>query len=442
MKKMIGIALAVCMLFSTASLFAGGSKEPSADKPIELIMWTHEDVNRQRLEEAWAAEYMAQNPHVKISYSVYPSTKIQDLIPTAYAARNAPSIWNMELQKAYPLLAQGLCAPVDPEALGVKDEAAVKAMYADKMLDPVTDIDGSLLGKKGKIYGLPLELNNWCIYLNKKMFAEVGLNAETDYPKTWEDVMAVSEKIVKRNGDIVIRRGFDFRYGDYLISWVPMVEQLGGKVVSDDGKTAIVNEQAWIKALSYMKEWGPVGKNLGSPTYTAARKQFDNDRDEIAMHLSGLYQEARMKTANEEFYNSDDWMVIPYPVFEGGQDIANCYYFQYYMVNSQIPEAEQKEAWKFINFLLSHAEDYLREVALVQPRKELLESELFKSMPYSDVFMADLERAHPVYYGAASWQINELIKEAIENVMMSDVTPEAAVAKLKASAQELLDNQM
>ena len=109
MKKMIGIALAVCMLFSTASLFAGGSKEPSADKPIELIMWTHEDVNRQRLEEAWAAEYMAQNPHVKISYSVYPSTKIQDLIPTAYAARNAPSIWNMELQKAYRCGKSNVC---------------------------------------------------------------------------------------------------------------------------------------------------------------------------------------------------------------------------------------------------------------------------------------------------------------------------------------------
>ena len=112
------------------------------------------------------------------------------------------------------------------------------------------------------------------------------------------------------------------------------------------------------------------------------------------------------------------------------------------MVNSQIPEEEQKEAWKFINFLLSHAEDYLREVALVQPRRELLESELFKSMPYSDVFMADLERAHPVYYGAASWQINELIKEAIENVMMSNTTPEDAVAKLKTAAQELIDNQM
>jgi len=438
MKKIIA-ALAVIALALPLAFASGGKEE--ATGPVELTMWTHEDPNRQKMEEAWAAEYMAAHPNVKITYSVYPSTKIQDLIPTAYAAKNAPSIWNMELQKSYPLLAQGLVAPVDPSALGVSNEAAIAAMYMDNMFAPVTDKDGKLLGKKGKIYGLPLELNNWCIYLNKKIFRDAGLDPEKDYPKTWEDVMAVSEKIVQRNGAIVTRRGFDFRYGDYLISWMPMVEQLGGAVVSPDGKTAIVNKDAWIKALAYMQAWGPNGKNLGSPTYTAARKQFDNNKNEIAMHLSGLYQEARMKSANPTFYNSDEWMIIPYPVFKGGKNISNTYYFQYYMVNSQIPPAAQKEAWKFVAFLLSHPDQYLEKVALVQPRKELIEGSLFKSMPYSDVFIKDLARAKPVYYGAASWQINELIKEAIESVMMSNTTPEAAVEKLTKSAQALLDEQ-
>ena len=68
--------------------------------------------------------------------------------------------------------------------------------------------------------------------------------------------MNVSEKIVKRNGDIITRRGFDFRYGDYLITWTPMVTQLGGAVVSADGKEAIVNTEAWEKALEYMRQWG------------------------------------------------------------------------------------------------------------------------------------------------------------------------------------------
>ncbi|MFC2289706.1 extracellular solute-binding protein [Treponema lecithinolyticum] len=439
MKKLT-ILLTASVLLACALFVGCGKKEDTG--PVTLIMWTHEDPNRQKLEEGYAAEYMAQHPNVTIKYSVYPSTKIQDLIPTAYAAKNAPSIWNMELQKAFPLLAQGLVAPVDPEALGLKKDSEIASLYMPNMLAPVTDADGSLLGKKGKVYGLPFELNNFCIYLNKKIFRDAGLDPDKDYPKTWEDVMNVSEKIVKRNGDIITRRGFDFRYGDYLITWTPMVTQLGGAVVSADGKEAIVNTEAWEKALEYMRQWGPNGKNLGSPTYTAARKLFDNDKNEIAMHLSGIYQEARMLKANPDFYNSSDWMVIPYPIFEGGKNVTNNYYFQYYMVNSQIPEREQKEAWRFIAFLLSHPVDYLEKVALVQPRKDLVESDLFKNMPYSKVFMDDLQHAEPVYYGAASWQINQLIKEAIENVMMNNVSPKDAVAKLKKSAQALLDEQM
>lgn len=439
MKKILVFSMLFMLAFG--SLFAGGGTQQSSgpQKPVVINLWTHEDPNRQKMEEQFAKDYMAKNPHVTINYSVYPSTKIQDIIPTAYAAKNAPSIWNLELQKAYPIFMQGLCAPIPVKELGFKNEQELINSYLPGMLDPVTDKDGKLFGQKGKIYGLPLEMVNFCIYLNKKMFREAGLDPDKDYPKTWEDVMAVSEKIVKRDGNIITRRGFDFRYGDYLISWVPMVEQLGGKVVSDDGKEAIINNDAWVKALTYMQQWGPNGKNLGSPTYTAARRLFDNDRGEIAMHLSGIYQEARMKTANAAFYNSSDWMVIPYPVFKGGKHISNTYYFQYYMVNSQIPLNEQIESWKFVFYMLGHGDMYLETVALTQPTKAVMEGALFKSMPYSNVFLDDLKYANVVYHSGFSWRINELIKAAIEDVMMNKVDPAAAVAKLKKECQAVLD---
>jgi multiple sugar transport system substrate-binding protein len=334
---------------------------------------------------------------------------------------------------------QGLCAPIPVTELGFKNEQALIDTYLPEMLDPVTDKDGKWFGQKGKIYGLPLEMVNYGMYLNKKIFRDAGLDPDKDYPKTWEDVMTVSEKIVRRNGNIITRRGFDFRYPDYLISWVPMVEQLGGKVISDDGKEAIVGETAWVKALTYMQQFGPNGKNLGSSTMTAARRQFDNDKDEIAMHLSGIYQEARMQTANPAFFNSKDWMVIPYPVFQGAKRIANTYYFQYYMVNSQIPQNEQAEAWKFVYYMLSHGDQYLENVALTQPTKAVMEGERFSSMPYSNVFKEDLQYAHVVYHSGFSWRINEIIGQAIVNVMTTNTTPQQVYAALKRDAQAVVD---
>ena len=441
MKRVIVFGLLI--LFCASGVFAGGGSQPQQaageKKPAVINLWTHEDPNRQKMEEQFAKEYMAANPHLTINYSVYPSTTIQDVITPAYAAKNAPSIWNMELQKAYPLFMEGLCAPIPVQDLGYKNEQALIDSYLPKMLDPVTDKDGKLFGQKGKIYGLPLEMNSWCIYLNKKIFRDAGLDPDKDYPKTWEQVMATSEKIVRRDGNIITRRGFDFRYPDYLISWVPMVQQLGGAVVSADGKEAIVGEAAWVKVLDYMKQWGPSGKNLGSPAMPQARRQFDNDKNEIAMHLSGLYQNARMKTANEAFYNSNDWMIIPYPVFEGGKHISNTYYFQYYMVNSQMPQNEQSEAWKFVHYMLGHGDMYLEKVNLIVPTKAVMEGQLMKSQKFSNVFVEDLKYADVVYHSSFSWRINELIDTAIKNVMTSNTTAQQAYQTLKRDAQVVLN---
>ena len=196
----------------------------------------------------------------------------------------------MAITSAIPFLDNGRIAPVDYKAIGLKNAADLEAQYLPGMLAAVS--------RDGDIYGLPLELTNMCLYVNRKMFREAGIDPDKDSPKTWEDVMALSEKLVKRNGQIITRRGFDFRYDAYPNTFVPMVEQLGGELVSKDGKTAIIGDAAWLKVLQYVREFGPGAKNLGSPTYSAARTEFDKDTGLVAMSFSGLYQEARMKASN------------------------------------------------------------------------------------------------------------------------------------------------
>ena len=44
--------------------------------------------------------------------------------------------------------------------------------------------------------------------------------------------MRISEKLVIRDGEIILRRGFDFIYPYYLNDWLPIVEHLGGILLS------------------------------------------------------------------------------------------------------------------------------------------------------------------------------------------------------------------
>lgn len=432
MKKNHIAAAAICFMLAAGLLFAGGAKENKASGPVEITIWTHEDVNRSELEKQFIAEFEQANPDIKVNYVTYPSAKIKDIVVAAFAANEGPDIFNLEINDSYSFIANARVAPVNAKAAGYKNDKDLIGSYMPGMLNPVI--------ADGKVYGLPLELTNWCIYLNKKIFRDAGLDPVKDLPRTWEDIMTVSEKIALHNGEIITRRGFDFRYPYYLISWMPMVEQLGGKLISDDRKTYIVNDEAWLKALTYMAKFGPDGKNLGSPTYTAARKVFDNNQNEIAMSLSGLYQEQRMAAANKAFYNSEDWMVIPYPQWKDAKKVEPCHYYgHYYMVNAQKSSAQQEASWKLLSYMLSHGEEYLEKVAIVQPTKTLFESDTFKKIPYSKVFKSDLEKGSIVYYAENSSKIDSLLKTAVESVMLSGVTPEKALANLKKSVKEAME---
>jgi len=422
MKRIVASLLAIALV---ASAFAQAPTVSALKgKKVEIVIWTHEDAARTSLEKRLIDEFIKANPSVTVSYVTYPSGKIKDIVVAGFAANAGPDIFNLEIFDEYQFISNGRVAPVDFKAAGFKSLKDMQGKYLAGMLDPVTE--------GGKVYGMPLELTNWAMYLNKKIFRDAGLDPMKDYPKTWEDVMSVSEKIVKRDGQIITRRGFDFRYPYYLTSVVPMVEQLGGELIAKDGKSVITGDAAWLKVLNYFKDFGPNGKNLGSPTYTAARKVFDNDKNEIAMSLSGLYQEARMRDANPAFYNSGEWMIVPFPQWKDAvRKVPNNYYGHYYMVNAQKSKLSQQASWALLGYMLGHGTEYLEKVAIVQPTKALMESSTFKTLPYSDVFAKDMAAGHIVYYGAASSKIESLLKEAFESVMLSGVEPAKALDKLR-----------
>lgn len=435
MKKII--ALLLVMVFAFA-VFAGGAQEAAKetfdkDAPVTIVFWTHEDAARQKLEDQWIEEFQTAHPNVTIDVSRFSAEKERENIQVAYAANSAPTVWNLPIENARQYIEEGLVAPVDYEVVGFKDADDMRDKYTDGMIDAVY--------YEGDYYGLPLELTNWSIFLNKKVFRDAGLDPETDYPKTWEDMVEVSKKIIKRDGDIITRRGFDFRYSYSLTYFVPMVEQLGGSLSDTEG---CVNKDAWVKALTFMQNWGPSGENLGNPTLTPARKLFNKDNNDIAMANTGLYQEARIREDNPDFYDSGEWMVVPYPVFEDAvKDVAGCYYGHYYHVNSEATPAEQYWAWEFIKYLLlteGHAEQYLTEVGLIQPLKTLMNGEVYQSMPYSQVFADDFARAHIVYNGKNAAAIQTAIDTAISDVMIQGVTPEDAYEKMQANVLELLND--
>ncbi len=109
------------------------------------------------------------------------------------------------------------------------------------------------------------------------------------------------------------------------------------------------------------------------------------------------------------------------------------------MVNADATKAQQEAAWQLISYMLSHGDEYLSEVNIIQPTTALLNSDTFKNMPYSDIFAGDLKRGHIVYYGSSSTAIQSAIGTAVQSVMLQNVSPEDAYNTLKKTVQELIE---
>jgi multiple sugar transport system substrate-binding protein len=422
------------MLIVTVLLVAGagfvtatGQQEPTG--PVELIYWTHEDPNRTLLEEKLIAEFQGQNPNVTVVRETSPSGKIIEKILTAFAAQKAPDIFNLESDQEWQYIEGERVAPVDLEAVGYPSYKALQNDYL-----PVT-FNGALY--EGKIYGLPLEITNWCIYLNDKYYKEVGLDPAKDYPKTWEQTVDVAEKLTIREGEVIKRRGFDFRYPYYLQFFDPMANQLGGTILSADGKNGAVDSAAWVNLLQYMADWGPNGRNLGASTYTNARKTFNKDDNSVAMCISGLYQYDRIKAQNPDFLPHVS--VVPYPRFENAvNDNGAAVYGHYYMVNASSSPAVQKAAWKLNMYISSHAEEFLDQVGLTIPSKKLLDTAVYKNKKFSDVFIDDMAKSNFVFIHAKGPRIQEVIKEMVEGVMLTKVPPAEATRRGKEKIDDIL----
>ncbi len=434
MKRTLAVLLILAVSF--AMVFASGAAEAEtkADEPITLRYWTHEDANRQALEDEFIANFQATHPNVTIEHTVVPTKKRAELIQTAFAANNGPDIFTMPIEDGYQYIINGRVTPVDYEVFGAKNAEDFVKQYLGTTMSPAT--------VEGEVYGVPLEITNYGLYVNKRVFRDAGLDADKDYPKTWEDLFDLSAKICQWDGDILTVRAVDFNYDHCFVQFQSLIEQMGGKILSDDGKEAIVGEEAWVKFFSMMREFGPVGKNYGSPSYTYARKLFNQANGDIAMAFIGLYQVPRILKDNPEFYNSGDWMIVPFPKMAEAKDSdpRSCYLSQYYYVNAQSSPAAQKAAWEFLAYCQSMPEEYLaRGGSVIQPRNSVLNSPVLETLPYSDVILSGLAESKASYCENGAAQIEKLFLNTLTEVMQVGLSPEDAYKTLKESAQAIID---
>ena len=315
----------------------------AAAQPVTVRMWMHEHPPRIAIDKAIIAEFEKANPDIKVQYDVISVAEYSTKLLTAFAAGSGPDLFNNTSTLVTQYFAARILAPIDYAAMGYADEAALLAKYQG-------GFDG--IRFQGKLYGVPTEVSNWACFANNAIWKEAGLDPAKDWPKTWEALPAVAEKLTKRDQNgVPIRRGFDFNWaipGTFWFTPNSMIHQLGATMIDEATYKAALDTPPSRRAFQYIQDWA-VRLRLGGPQYTDSRTEFLAGK--LAAECSfGIWGIPQMQAAKI------DWAVMPAPRFadavsDNGLDI----YAFYMMVNARSAQAVQQAAWKLARFYTDHA---------------------------------------------------------------------------------------
>lgn len=433
--RSVALACASALLVSVGLASCGGSDDSdsssgasSLDKKVNLVYIAHDFTPREQWDKERIAAYQKDHPKVKIKQVVIPYPAFDDKLKTAIAAGTVDIFANST--PLGPYFAKGTVAPVDPEAMGFGSLEELNAKYIKEGLEPFS--------YEGKRYAIPNEATSYAFFVNKKVFREAGLDAEKDYPKTWEQVLALSKRIVKRDSaGRIVRRGFDFAY-PATNNWIspsdeyfPMFAQKGGRIVSEDGRSSAFDSPGNVEVMQFISDWVHKHK-LGGPPTDDVTDEFLKGK--VAMIAIGpWFQPVLSKDAPEVYENLK---VVPFPVFDDATAPYGPQLDGYgHMVNARSTKDEQREAWKFIAFLNNMHGDpipYVQRTGLLIPRKEVYDNpeKLAAKLKDHEVFLDALKRPQLGLFDQVNApKISEAIQNAVDRVASKRQNPKAAVAQ-------------
>jgi multiple sugar transport system substrate-binding protein len=122
----------------------------------------------------------------------------------------------------------------------------------------------------GKLYGLPDFYNNRVLMINNDALAGAGLDPATFSTSDWDQLSAATTKLTSISGGKLQRIGFDPKIPEFLPMWA---RANGAALVSDDGRTARLNDPKVVQALEYTV--GLINAQGGWAKFKSFRDSFD-----------------------------------------------------------------------------------------------------------------------------------------------------------------------
>lgn len=352
------------------------------------------------------ASFNSSQPQCQVKGQAEAWASITEKLITSLGAGNGPNLVVQGPDTARGYINQGAFQPADQFYSDTAKYPNAAAMYPN-MVEAVT-----WDGKKG---GIPMGTAAYAVYYNKKLWAEAGLT-EKDYPKTVDELLALSKKLTKG-------KTYGLAAPDQDAAFLSQILHSGGGDYITEGKAAIDSPQnvatlqKWQKAFTEDKI-SPAGMD-----YTKAMELFGAGR--AVMILNGPWEITSAESFGVEvgvFQWPGDWVL----------GVLN----YWWLTNMNKTDAQKECALKFGDFWNSKEQQAVWTESYYPPnRADVTE---FK-YPIIKTLAGFSDQAN-YYASGIQKNANDIQAESIS--LMQQVTKGSDVPKVVAEAQQKIDGYL
>ncbi len=312
MKKITSLLLALVLLLtltacsgsSTSSVQNSDSSSETESMPTSTAANDGETVTIQIAVSGSAQELDIQQAKFDAFMKEYPNIKVEPIdigderaskLMTLIGSNSAPDILYLN-EWTYVFAAKGALEPLD-DFIAAEDFDT--SYFPESLLVPLRYQD--------QLYAFPQEISPYCIYYNKTMFEEAGVDLPTD-DWTWDEFYAAAKALTDPD-----KKVYGFRqpggWADQYLNWF---SSAGVTFDTSGTEQKGMETPEALDALNFLYQMVVVDKLSPNPAEltalgTSADSMFENQQ--VAMAAYGLWMLPQYENEDLDF----EWDVVRFP---------------------------------------------------------------------------------------------------------------------------------
>ncbi|ADO76538.1 ABC transporter substrate-binding protein [Halanaerobium praevalens] len=266
------------------------------------------------------------------------------------------------------------------------------------------------LGENGRPVFIPLVFYGAVMYYNVDHWQEAGLD-ESDIPATWDELEKVAQKLTIRDGNKIVRAGFDYSTWYTLAD---LIYQQGYGLVDQNSETTIDSE-AGVKVLKRIKSWED---DLKISDYTLGDGSPEDSflRYQASIIYGHAWMDNWLSATDEEL----NFKAFPIPVWNQESPVITRADMELtFGINKNVNEKQYQILTDFTKFVLNNDQvmlDIANGFSGISSRKDLVDMGADNST--IEAIKAQMDKMIPMVLPG---EYETVIKQVIEEVAVMDI---------------------